>query len=77
MSRAVNGLAASYVVRMVGVTAGYHRYFSHRAYKLGRAPQLLLAAVQIARDLRPFVLHRSRPDPARVVDRPPAVVPVP
>ncbi len=32
-----------YGVRMFGVTAGYHRYFSHRAYKLGRMPQFLLA----------------------------------
>ena len=28
-------LAGSYVVRMFGVTAGYHRYFSHRSYKSG------------------------------------------
>ena len=33
----------SYVVRMFGVTAGYHRYFSHRAFKLGRAAQFVLA----------------------------------
>jgi len=32
-----------YGVRMFGVTAGYHRYFSHRAYKLGRVAQFLLA----------------------------------
>jgi stearoyl-CoA desaturase (Delta-9 desaturase) len=32
-----------YVVRMFGVTAGYHRYFAHRTYKLGRIPQFLLA----------------------------------
>ena len=29
-------LAGSYGVRMFGVTAGYHRYFSHRSYKLSR-----------------------------------------
>ena len=28
---------ALYVVRMFGVTAGYHRYFSHRAFKTSRA----------------------------------------
>ena len=28
---------------MFGVTAGYHRYFSHRSYKLGRAAQFLMA----------------------------------
>lgn len=32
-----------YVVRMFGITAGYHRYFSHRAYKTGRAFQFVLA----------------------------------
>ena len=26
-------LTVSYVIRMFGVTAGYHRYFSHRSYK--------------------------------------------
>ena len=34
---------ALYVVRMFGITAGYHRYFSHRAYKTGRVFQFLLA----------------------------------
>ena len=33
----------SYFVRMVVVTAGYHRYFSHRAFKTSRAFQFLLA----------------------------------
>ena len=32
-----------YVVRMFGVTAGYHRYFAHRTYKTGRAMQFALA----------------------------------
>ncbi len=32
-----------YYVRMWGVTAGYHRYFSHRTYRTGRAFQLFLA----------------------------------
>ena len=36
-------LVRSYPVRMFGVTAGYHRYFSHRSYKLGSAVQFLLA----------------------------------
>jgi stearoyl-CoA desaturase (delta-9 desaturase) len=38
-------LAGSYLIRMFGVTAGYHRYFSHRSYKLSRAPQLALAVL--------------------------------
>ncbi|MEP6936025.1 MAG: acyl-CoA desaturase [Nitrospirota bacterium] len=33
----------SYYLRMVGVTAGYHRYFSHRSYKTSRVFQFLLA----------------------------------
>jgi stearoyl-CoA desaturase (delta-9 desaturase) len=36
---------ASYAVRMFAVTAGYHRYFSHRAFKTGRVFQFLLAFV--------------------------------
>ncbi|HVE77560.1 MAG TPA: fatty acid desaturase, partial [Gemmatimonadaceae bacterium] len=32
-----------YVVRMFGVTAGYHRYFSHRTFKTSRAFQFALA----------------------------------
>ncbi len=35
--------AVAYVVRMFGVTAGYHRYFAHRAYKTSRAFQFVLA----------------------------------
>jgi stearoyl-CoA desaturase (delta-9 desaturase) len=35
--------AAAYGLRMFGITAGYHRYFAHRAYKTGRAFQFLLA----------------------------------
>lgn len=36
---------ALYVVRMFGVTAGYHRYFSHRSFRTSRAGQLLLAVL--------------------------------
>ena len=35
--------AGLYGVRMFAITAGYHRYFSHRAYRLGRGAQFLLA----------------------------------
>ncbi len=34
---------ALYLVRMFAVTAGYHRYFSHRSYRMGRVPQFLMA----------------------------------
>jgi stearoyl-CoA desaturase (delta-9 desaturase) len=40
------GLAlALYAVRMFGVTAGYHRYFSHRTYRTGRGFQFFLAVL--------------------------------
>jgi stearoyl-CoA desaturase (delta-9 desaturase) len=32
-----------YVARMFFITAGYHRYFSHRAYKMGRVMQFVMA----------------------------------
>lgn len=32
-----------YWIRMFFITAGYHRYFSHRSYKLGRVMQFLMA----------------------------------
>jgi stearoyl-CoA desaturase (delta-9 desaturase) len=35
--------AVAYVVRIWFVTAGYHSYFSHRAFRTGRAFQLVLA----------------------------------
>jgi stearoyl-CoA desaturase (Delta-9 desaturase) len=35
--------AAMYYLRMFGITAGFHRYFSHRGYKTGRAFQFVLA----------------------------------
>src|SRR5262245_22871923 len=34
---------ALYYVRMFGVTAGYHRYFSHRTFRTSRVFQFLLA----------------------------------
>ena len=35
--------AVLYVGRMFLITAGYHRYFSHRSYKMGRVLQFLVA----------------------------------
>ena len=40
--RAVGLCIASYIVRMFFITAGYHRYFSHRSFKAGRVMQFLL-----------------------------------
>jgi stearoyl-CoA desaturase (delta-9 desaturase) len=34
---------ASYTLRMFAITAGFHRYFSHRSFRLARVPQFLLA----------------------------------
>jgi len=34
---------ALYALRMFGITAGYHRYFSHRTYRLNRFWQFVLA----------------------------------
>lgn len=36
-------MAVTYAARMFGVTAGYHLYFSHRSYGLGRTAQFLMA----------------------------------
>jgi stearoyl-CoA desaturase (delta-9 desaturase) len=36
---------ALFWLRMFGVTAGYHRYFSHRSYKTSRAFQFVLAVL--------------------------------
>jgi stearoyl-CoA desaturase (delta-9 desaturase) len=38
-------IAALYAVRMFAVTAAYHRYFSHRAYKTSRWFQFVLAVI--------------------------------
>jgi len=34
---------ASYSLQVLGMTAGYHRYFSHHAFKTGRVAQFVLA----------------------------------
>jgi stearoyl-CoA desaturase (delta-9 desaturase) len=41
-------LAGSYAVRMFGITAGYHRYFSHRTFKTSRVFQLVLALLAMS-----------------------------
>jgi len=40
---AVVACLATFWARMFGITAGYHRYFSHRSFKTSRAFQFLLA----------------------------------
>lgn len=34
-----------YLIRMFVVTAGYHCYFGHRTYRLGRLRQFLMACL--------------------------------
>ena len=46
-----SGLALAlgwYVLRMFGITAGYHRYFAHRGFKTGRVFQFVLALLGTA-----------------------------
>jgi stearoyl-CoA desaturase (delta-9 desaturase) len=38
-------LLTTFFVRMFAITAGYHRYFSHRTFRTGRAFQCLLAVL--------------------------------
>lgn len=41
--KAVGLCFALYVIRMFGITAGYHRYFAHRSYRTSRLFQFLMA----------------------------------
>jgi stearoyl-CoA desaturase (delta-9 desaturase) len=43
--RALGLCVGLYLLRMFGITAGYHRYFAHRAYKAPRWFQFLLACL--------------------------------
>ena len=45
---AVAAFLISYLVRMFAITAFYHRYFSHRAFKTSRIVQFLFAVVGAA-----------------------------
>src|SRR6478672_7795972 len=42
-ARALVLCAVLYAVRMFFITAGYHRYFAHRSYRLGRGMQFVMA----------------------------------
>jgi stearoyl-CoA desaturase (delta-9 desaturase) len=41
--RAVVLALVLYLVRMFFITAGYHRYFAHRTYRMARVPQFVMA----------------------------------
>src|SRR4051812_11974399 len=45
---ALGWLLGSYAVRMFAITAGYHRYFSHRTFKTGRVFQFVLALLAMS-----------------------------
>lgn len=42
---AVAVMLATYAIRVLGITVGYHRYFSHRAFRTGRVMQFILAVM--------------------------------
>ena len=44
--------AVLYSVRMFAITAGYHRYFSHRSYKMGRGMQFFMAFLSMTSAMR-------------------------
>ena len=52
---AVAALTLTYVVRVFALTAGFHRYFSHRAFKTSRAFQFVLAWVGTSSDRKSVV----------------------
>lgn len=37
--------AVLYWIRVFGLTAGYHRYFAHRSYRMGRIMQFIIALI--------------------------------
>src|SRR5690242_13185467 len=41
-------LLGGYAVRMFAITAGYHRYFSHRTFKTSRVFQFVLALLAMS-----------------------------
>src|SRR5262249_20249334 len=61
------------VSRGLGVTVGYHRYFSHRCFETGRVVQFLLGALACSRlQNRPSPWPRASaaaPGPARPLER--------
>ena len=54
----------------VRVTAGYHRYFSHRTFKTSRVFQFMLALLGMSsRPARPAVVGRAPPQPPQALRR--------
>ncbi len=55
---------ACYLLQMVGITIGYHRYFSHRSFKTSRAFQFVLACLGCsASQKRTAVVDGAPPPP--------------
>lgn len=66
---AVTVFIASYLVRMFAITAFYHRYFAHRAFRAGRLTQFVFAVIGASATQRGPLwwaahhrLHHKRPD---------------
>lgn len=56
-------LVTVYAVQGLGITAGYHRYFSHRSFKTSRAGQFLLAlcgTLAVQKGVLWWVAHHRR-----------------
>ena len=59
-----------YFVRMFFVTAGYHRYFSHRSFKTSRAFQFIMALVATSSPRHWLLVRRSLADPSEIAYTP-------
>ncbi|ABS26288.1 acyl-CoA desaturase [Anaeromyxobacter sp. Fw109-5] len=63
-----------YLTRMFGITAGYHRYFSHRAFRTSRGFQLVLAVLGASSAQKgPLWWAAHHRDHHRHSDRPPDI----
>jgi len=59
--------AAFYIVSCLGITVGFHRYFTHSSFKAKRPLRIALAVAGNARDAGPgHHLGRRPPPPPRV-----------
>lgn len=62
-------LAVTWLLRVIGVEAGYHRYFAHRAFKTSRAFQFFLAVLGASSGQRGplwWALHHPRTTVTRI-----------
>ena len=57
-------VTGSYFLRMFFVTAGYHRYFSHRSFKLNRFWQFVVAFMAQTSSQKGVLWWAAHQDPA-------------